>query len=266
MFSSLLIETTNTCNRKCNFCKHSYHSAKSEQLSEDTYRSILTQLADMDYDGRISPFGINEPLLDTRLARFVRLTSETVPRAFISIVTNGDHLTYNTLHNLRRVGLHSLGISIYDDNSWRYHSSTTYPDWVVLLDMRKATMENRAGNLRHISTITPIAPCYRPSEQMFIRADGTVPLCCSDFHAEVNLGNVKNDALLDIWFNPLFVSYRKELVLNRTGLHPCQDCSFNGGVSGRNYPANLRQLPVTNYDRQNNSGYSKEYSTESRDT
>lgn len=233
-------------------------------MSENLYVKILSQLAKLNYKGRISPFGINEPLLDRRIVKFVRMAKEACPGAYVSLVTNGDYLTAEVLRGLGNANIDALGISIYDSIGYERHRSTEYPSWVTIMDMRHTPKENRAGNLEGLGT--PDMPCLRPSEIMFVQADGKVRLCCADFHGiAAGLGNVKDLALLDIWYSPVFEWYRNKLKSHRFGSNPCQVCNHDGSTAGREYPATLRQLPVTNYGTRRITNY-EESSAEAGDS
>jgi 2-iminoacetate synthase ThiH len=87
LFSVVHIETQNLCTRKCWYCKFGQERRDPSvtRLPDALIEKIADNLKDLDYRGRISPFGINEPLMDPRMLDIIRLFRAKCPRAFISI-------------------------------------------------------------------------------------------------------------------------------------------------------------------------------------
>ena len=92
---SIEIETINRCNNNCSFCavNRINDSRKLKWMSESLFFSIIDQLAEIDYGGYLSLFSNNEPLLDTRICEFIGYARKKLPRARLSIFTNGILLT-----------------------------------------------------------------------------------------------------------------------------------------------------------------------------
>jgi radical SAM protein with 4Fe4S-binding SPASM domain len=234
MFNVVLIETQSSCNRACLHCKHGQGAAPVERMHGDVINEIAWQLRKLEYQGRISPFGINEPLLDPRIRGVVQQFRSACPKAFISLVTNGDRLTIALRDRLFDSGLDGLGISIYEDAVWDRAQQFIHPK-VALLDMRGAAFENRAGFLPGFEP-RPDLPCLRPSNMLVIRPSGDVVLCCSDMSGEVVMGNVMEQSLMEIWQCEAFERYREQLKSDRHGLKLCEGCSHRGTTSGVRYP------------------------------
>ena len=53
--------------------------------------------------------------------------------------------------------------------------------------------------------------CQRPSKEMVIGYDGTVPLCCADTKWKAVMGNVRERGIKDIWFSDFFKKVRMSL-------------------------------------------------------
>jgi radical SAM protein with 4Fe4S-binding SPASM domain len=202
----------------------------------DVIDEIAWQLRKLEYAGRISPFGINEPLLDPRIRGIIQQFRHMVPKAFLSIVTNGDKLTESMRDRLFEAGLDALGISVYDDAGWARFSPWTHPK-VKVMDYRvqPAFFENRGGAIPGFEP-RPDLPCDRPSNMMVIRPSGDVVLCCSDMYGAVVMGKVTEQSLLEIWHCAEFERYREQLKGDRRGLKLCEGCSHNGATSSVRYP------------------------------
>src|SRR5262249_11254752 len=90
------IQTDTRCNAACEMCP--YPGIPGEpgfahaQMSEETYREILRQLAGHDLE-RLSLFLMNEPLLDRRLPKWIALAKQALPAVTMGLFTNGSPLT-----------------------------------------------------------------------------------------------------------------------------------------------------------------------------
>ncbi len=235
MFNVIHIETQNLCTRKCWYCKFGQkrRDPSITRLPDALIEKIADNLKDLDYRGRISPFGINEPLMDPRMLDIIRLFRAKCPRAFISIYSNGDLLTPELYQSLMVAGLDGIGLSVYDEAAWqRLQAYGNYPK-VRLFDYRyrpEDQVENRGGEIKRASFPFRLKlPCLRPFKNLAIRSTGEVVLCCSDMYTDVVMGQVAAQRLEEIWDSENFRRYRTRLAsTGRVGLPLCQTCSHNG--------------------------------------
>ncbi len=95
---------------------------------------------------------------------------------------------------------------------------------------------DRGANLLNMGTVRQIDPehpftCSRISDWIHIGYDGSIIICCMDYHREVKLPNIKDMSLLDYFHSP---AYRK-LVEKVSGRKACEDgficrrCTSPGG-------------------------------------
>ncbi len=93
-FNDINIETATECNRQCEYCPNSLSDRSRPEgafkMPISLYQSIIKQLAEIGFRGRISPHGYGEPLLDERLPDLVAYTHRLLPRGKIWIYSNGD--------------------------------------------------------------------------------------------------------------------------------------------------------------------------------
>ena len=75
MFKYLQIETTTFCNATCWFCPN--HLVPKEHMELDLIYKIIDDTRDMGIVYR--PFGLGEPLVDTRLPDIARYIKEDPP-------------------------------------------------------------------------------------------------------------------------------------------------------------------------------------------
>ena len=240
LFNSVAIETVNLCTRRCWHCKFGQKRAngKVTWLSDELIEKVAANLKALSFQGRIAPYGINEPLMDGRLPDIIRLFRSNCPEALITLVSNGDLLTPKIFRDLFAAGLDGLGLSIYDDQSFNKLKSFWKIPKVRLMDLRHACWENRGGQIKTAKFCYQMdKTCLRPFHALVIKSNGDVVLCCADMYGNVVMGNVAENLLEEIWNSEKFGKYRSRLATNtRKGLFPCETCSHGGGGIPLTFP------------------------------
>jgi radical SAM protein with 4Fe4S-binding SPASM domain len=189
--------------------------------------------------------------MDGRLPDILRLSKKHCPRAFLSLITNGDLLDEAMYRELRASGLDALGVSVYDDDMLDKLSSIENDGRLVTLDMRSprpGQLENRAGSIPGDQDVfgheeVMLRSCGRPFTMLTINPKGQVVLCCSDMYSEVIMGDVREQRLEDIWTNERFEHYRARLSTEgRRELPLCRSCSYYGWSASVSYPLRTRSF------------------------
>lgn len=67
--------------------------------------------------------------------------------------------------------------------------------------------------------------CWRMWSSCVITWDGKIVPCCFDKDAQHQLGDLKTHSLKQIWQNTDYVKFRKQLLLNRSAIDICQNCT-----------------------------------------
>ncbi len=96
------IQTRTGCNGACIFCPYSEsaeHVPKGT-MSDELFEKIVLEIAQYSMTRRISPYLMNEPFLDPKILDRARFIREKIPRAKISITTNGSKLTPEVVDNM----------------------------------------------------------------------------------------------------------------------------------------------------------------------
>ena len=114
LFTRIQIQTVSWCNRSCTFCPSGKFPVDKVFMPVEVYHRVINQLQAVNYAGRISPYLMNESLLDKRLPDFIVYTRERCPESWIAINTNGDALSETLLDRLFDAGLNSLDVNAYD--------------------------------------------------------------------------------------------------------------------------------------------------------
>lgn len=84
------IETTGRCNARCIFCPHHTLERKNLEMSDEMFRMIVDQLKAIPPAHRfwISPFKVNEPLMDRQIFSRVAHINACLPHADIRLFSN----------------------------------------------------------------------------------------------------------------------------------------------------------------------------------
>ena len=189
---SIEIETINRCNNDCSFCpvNRKNDTLTLKKMSENLYKSIIDQLADMNYDGYLSLFSNNEPLLDKRLIEFLEYAKRKLPSARLCLFTNGLLLTPETYEQLT-LNLNYLVIDNYSDEMLllpsvkevyeKYKKQNTSCDVKIYIRKKRQILSSRGGEAPNRFTDTVYeGGCMMPFMQIVIRPDGKISKCCQD--------------------------------------------------------------------------------------
>lgn len=243
LFRKVFIETISYCNNDCSFCPASSKlgAKKPENLmSEDLYVKILNELIDISFKGSIAFHCNNEPLLDERLASWIKIARDLLKTNFLYLYTNGILIDIKLANQLFDAGLNRIIIDNYSDKHELIPSVESIIDkssllrGEIILNYRSKDgyMGNRAGESPNAGVVLkkPVRIiCVRPSAEIVVGYDGTVLLCCADGLWKVKMGDVKKTSLSDIWFSGFFREVRKSL---KTGDRNCTEiCKVCDGLS-----------------------------------
>lgn len=115
MFTRIQIQTVSWCNRSCAFCPSGKFPIPKAFMPLEIYHRIIDQLHDLHFAGRISPYLMNESLLDKRLPELIAYARERCPDSWIAINTNGDALSETLICRLFNAGLNCMDVNAYDN-------------------------------------------------------------------------------------------------------------------------------------------------------
>lgn len=246
--STIEIETINRCNNDCSFCPANRNRdiRKLKKMDDELFRKIVEDLVEIDYKGRISLFSNDEPLLDDRICKFAEYVREKLPKAYISLFTNGILLNRDLFEKLVK-NLDYLRINNYNDDLKLNENISDLQDQqldeyncLVEVEVRKKTqvLLNRGGLSPNNNSKAELnSPCILPFVQMVIRPDGNVSRCCQDVYGNTTLGNVATTSVWDVWNGEAYKKYRMEMInMNRQTIPYCNVCDMHG-LFGK-YPSN----------------------------
>lgn len=120
VFQQVLIETRTDCNNHCPFCPHAFNKKTLGIMKWKCYTTIIDQLCEINYNGRVALMLSNEPLLDDRLEDMIVFAKAKSQRLFLDITTNGRLLTVELVDRLFRLGLDNININDYRGDRDKY--------------------------------------------------------------------------------------------------------------------------------------------------
>lgn len=237
IFDKISIECNSFCNRSCSFCTRSQDNREKTRMAEDLVYKVLNELSEVEYKGLISFHFYNEIFTDKRIFSFFEKCKQL--GLYNYIFTNGDYLTKEIVERLSNYNIKEFALSIYDwetDEEFQAKCATInnelklneYP-WSYHIIKGGEGFGNRAGYVQYKKEelSLPIkAGCSKIEKKVDIRYDGSVVMCCMDYYGIHQIGNIKDENIINIWYGEI---RRKQISNLRKGLRNqydlCSKCS-----------------------------------------
>ncbi|WP_113673002.1 radical SAM/SPASM domain-containing protein [Vallitalea guaymasensis] len=237
VFQTIEVETINRCNGSCAFCPVNKNNDPRpfKIMDESLLTSILTQLQEINYSGSFGLYSNNEPLLDKRLIDLLKRSREALPNAELFLFTNGSLLTIDKFIEIRKY-LDKLIIDNYNDQLEANEKVKIIDDYneknpsdcKVFIYLRKENevLTNRGGqaNNRTSNKFKLKSSCMYPFEQVIVRPDGKLSLCCNDATGKITMGDLTKERLIDIWRGEKYQNLRKMMLKDRSLHQMCKNC------------------------------------------
>lgn len=227
------IETINRCNNDCSFCPVNIYNDKRKKckMSVELFEKIINDLKKIKYNGIISLYSNNEPLLDERIYGFIKYIKENLPEARQELYTNGLLLNSDKLDALSSM-LDRLVIDIYSEESklpLNMKWLETYPqkdNVIAVMRNKHQILTSRAGTSPNKNnTASYKSFCIYPFRQMIVRPDGKISKCCHDAYGQYTLGDLNVQSVDEIWHGKKFEELRKKMVnKGRCSIESCRKC------------------------------------------
>lgn len=233
------VETINRCNSTCEFCPANKNADKRPfaKMQDEEFKKIILDLKAWGYEGMLSLYVNNEPLLDTRIVEWHRYVKEQLPNCRIKFFTNGTLLSMQKFKELIPF-IDYMVINNYSE-TMKLHPNVKeivaeikahkeqYSGKEIVVNIRyiKDVLTNRAGEAPNKKSGKKIIkePCIMPYTDMVIFSNGNVGICCNDATEKTNLGNIKDKSLQEIWEDQCRAMHQK-LAKGRHELDFCKYC------------------------------------------
>ena len=219
------LEISTACNRRCSYCPQSVSPMPKAHMREDVFRRCVEHLEAMQFKGELNLSSYSEPLLDERLVRFVGTLAERVPGAWIRIYTNGDFLTHDIAKQLQDAGAWDILVTLHEPNP-SLHCQSLAEEFNGFIHISRIGTHYMMDRAKAVSVpgAMPQVNCSYMLKHIVVGYDGTVLLCCNDYHREHTWGNVMNETLQQIWDRPSFREFRKNIWRGEYNLAMCRRC------------------------------------------
>jgi sulfatase maturation enzyme AslB (radical SAM superfamily) len=109
-------ETYAQCNAKCSFCVYPDMERIGTMMPMELIDKIINDLQEIPkhLPFQLSPFGVNEPFLDTRIYTILQKITDKLPNASITLTSNATPLNQINIDRLSEFTLEYLWLSIVD--------------------------------------------------------------------------------------------------------------------------------------------------------
>lgn len=240
MFDHVEIETVNRCNGNCSFCPVNKNDDAREYkiMSEEVFKKIIQQLADINYSGKLALFSNNEPFLDSDILERHKYTRKKLPNARMHLFTNGTLLTVERFKELM-LYLDELIIDNYQQDLKLIkpcQEIAEYCEWhpelkkkvTIVLRKPHEILSTRGGDAPNRKDMISYGKerCILPYKQLIIRPDGKVSLCCNDPLGKNTLGDLTKESILEVWNGQKFRIVREALYRGRENWKHCTYCDY----------------------------------------
>lgn len=234
------IETINRCNSTCEFCPANRNTDKRPfaRMEESLFKKIITELAEINYDGYLNLYINNEPFIDNRIEEWYQYAKESLPKAKMLLYTNGTLLREERFRKIipfidkMIINNYSENLELHDNIKKIYElvkNAEEYWNKDIIIQKRyiKEILSNRAGsapNKHYVQKNHKM--CIMPFTDFSIYPNGTVGICCNDALEKTNLGNVSTQSLWEIWTSQEYEFLRKTIGRDRSSYAFCNGCDF----------------------------------------
>ena len=204
------------------------------QMSDKVFSTILYQLSEINYKGKIAFDFYNEPTLAPNFLINVKEVRKQLPDCYIEIYSNGTRVnTKQDAKDIIDAGVDKFIVTKHEEiikfKFFEVFNSLDEEEkrYFQLRDHESLTLTNRGGILEEIyNDETLKLPCSIPSLITTITLEGNVLPCFEDFNQTEMMGNILKEHIKDIWMKPKYVDFRKKLLSGERSKHEiCKKCN-----------------------------------------
>jgi hypothetical protein len=164
------IETLTSCNATCSFCPYPKLDRLGTRMSDELIDKIVGDLEAIprDLPFGISPFKVNDPLLDKRIFDICAQITRRLPGAQPRLFTNASPMTDANIERIARIErLQHLWISLNECEPEAYQRVMGLPLERTLQRMDRLHAEVEAGRFPHPVIVSRVRSCT-PDDDAFI--------------------------------------------------------------------------------------------------
>lgn len=118
------IETLGMCNARCRCCPNAISPRRTEKMSDELFAKIVEDLKQLSQDRplAVSPFKLNEPLLDPKIFERMKILAQSLPQARLWLTSNwalADENRIQQLANVPQLGYIWISLNTLDPVEYR---------------------------------------------------------------------------------------------------------------------------------------------------
>jgi radical SAM protein with 4Fe4S-binding SPASM domain len=225
-------ELSNICNRACRSprCPLAFYGKVGGEgkiiMPSRIFLDTIDDISDYkgNYGGFICFSIYNEPSIDPRLLSFIRYAKEMLPCCRPFLITNGTYINQRMIEELHLNGLRTLWVSCYTQETYDEFKSYSYPDNMDVHILRYTELQIISDTYTR-DYVDSKKPCHAPLNQIAIRCNGDVHLCCRDYETRHKFGNLNDETLLEILDRGEMHALYEELSQGKRKLDICRRCN-----------------------------------------
>lgn len=142
------IETFTKCNAACTFCQYPELTRIGDKMPDELFDKIISDLREFptDLQTSLTLYGVNEPFLDKRIWKFMRIISDELPHMPIALNTNGAPLTEKTIDSLTDYNIARLSVS-FNDHRKAFYEETMKINYERTVDVLNIFERKKAAGI-----------------------------------------------------------------------------------------------------------------------
>jgi len=228
-------ELSNICNLSQEHYKCPLFGVKEKKILKtfDVIK-LLHELRMLSYKGTIGFNVYNEPMADPRLYYLLDYTRSLFGlNVKFNLWTNGFFLNQDIIDELWDLfKVEEITITNYNQQEYNF-SRTLLKAGDMYLHGHLANMDNRLKYYEG-EEIECGEPCFAPYNELIIKHNGDVTLCCLDWKHKYVFGNIHSETLRDIIIKPEMIDVYNKLKEGSRSLDICRRCPL-GATKARKY-------------------------------
>lgn len=225
LFKFIDFETCSACNRYCVTCIRNSHPERDKVQSwfEKNYlpigviRQALDQCAELGFTGGVCLSHYNEPLMDERIPKIIRLAKSYPQFKEVFMNSNGDFLTEELAREIDGSGLDRIIVSLYMDEPIKSQRAAwiktlfTYTEPVIItMSDHIATHFSPKFDVEALTEKYIDNPCGEPAIRVIINHRQQYLACCDDVIGNFDMGTFPETSIGDHWFG----GKRQSMIIN----------------------------------------------------
>lgn len=209
-------------------------------MDEALFKSIILQLKEWGYKGRLTLYGNNEPFLDTRIVEWHKFAREQLPDVHIFLSTNGILLNIEKVEEICPyideliINNYCTDMKLFDNIREIYDYVKSNEEKFRDVDMRiqmryiEEVLTNRAGSAPNKQGTKKVIKetCLMPYTDVWIVPDGRMGICCCDNFEVTTLADLNDTPLKEAWSNENYRELREKIRNGRHHYDFCKYCDF----------------------------------------